>query len=214
MFARVSFSGDVRDDGWLLMPAMRLEGRDDAADLTDSGTPSHFELTFGTVGGSFWLETVLTATGVLVLAAVCVCFRCTSASWSSAFWDGSLRVRKLRTALFFFVDDGALDSRDVEPSEDARLVDREEVELRESGKVGVWGGVGRFEARELDVAVGRFECPGASELLAVGRFESPGASELVAVLREPGRRERSCSGGRGLRYVSFGILSGRGGSAG
>ena len=108
-------------------------------DLTDSGTPSHFELTLGTVDGSF-----CGAPDGSGWPFAAVCFRCASANCSRALCEGSFRARKLRTPFFFFfvVDD--LDSRDTEPSEDARLMDPDDVMLLasdSSANLGVDGGV-------------------------------------------------------------------------
>lgn len=76
-----------------------------AASLAQSGSPSHFELTFGTSGGSLRSVTPGSPTAVLRPLLSCACFRCASANWSKASADGSLRESKFMSPpilLFFF----------------------------------------------------------------------------------------------------------------
>lgn len=112
-----------------------IEFRDD---FTDSGTPSHFEFTLGTFAGSFCGEIPWRPTGLTVPPFAAACFRWDSANCSKASCEGSFNVRKPRTPFFFFFDD-AFDSRDVEPLEEARLVDAPDDVLLESddGRVGI-----------------------------------------------------------------------------
>lgn len=130
-------------------------------DLMDSGTPFHLELTFGTVGGSFCGTA---ENGWPPFAAVC--FRWASANCSRALCEGSFSVRKLRTPFFFFFVDDDLDSRDTEPSEDARLMDPDDVMLLASGSsvnFGVDGGVGNW--REPNVSLDSYVVDEILELM-------------------------------------------------
>ena len=70
--------------------------------FSDSGIPSHFEFTLGTVGGSFCIETPGIPTAPTFPPFSVACFRCFSANCSSADCDGSLRVRKPNIELPFF----------------------------------------------------------------------------------------------------------------
>lgn len=72
--------------------------------LRVSGTPSHLEFTFGTVGGSFWVETpgsTAISTRPLFSAA---CLLCCAANCSSAICDGSFSDRNpnMEFPFFFF----------------------------------------------------------------------------------------------------------------
>ena len=70
--------------------------------FSDSGIPSHFEFTLGTVGGSFCIETLGIPTTLTFPPFSAACFRCFSANCSSADCDGSLSVRKPNIELPFF----------------------------------------------------------------------------------------------------------------
>lgn len=54
------------------------------------GRPSHFELTFGTVGGNFLWDTPIDAGPLRDASSFCCC-----ANWSKADMEGSLSVRNL-----------------------------------------------------------------------------------------------------------------------
>ena len=69
--------------------------------LMDSGMPSHFELTLGTLAGSFGGVTLTTPTAVRVPPLPAPCLRCCSANCSSAHCDGSFKVRKPSIPLAF-----------------------------------------------------------------------------------------------------------------
>jgi hypothetical protein len=91
------------------------------AALTDSGTPSHLELTLGTVDGSFCCEMAFSPIVLTFFSAACL--RCCSANSSSAFCEGSFNVRKpsMPLAFFFFA---VFESLELEALElDARLCD-------------------------------------------------------------------------------------------
>ena len=110
--------GEVLDDRLLRVPLVDPLDVEVRFCLTASGTPSHFELTLGTVEGSFWpTKFVEVPDWGEVLPAAVFCLRCCSANCSSASWDGSFRERKPSTELvfFFFFDD------DLESLEDERL---------------------------------------------------------------------------------------------
>jgi hypothetical protein len=73
--------------------------------FTDSGTPSHLELTLGTPFGSFW-RTLLLMLGPDEIEAPprsAACLRCASAYCSSATCEGSFSVKKPSTELAFFL---------------------------------------------------------------------------------------------------------------
>jgi hypothetical protein len=97
-----------------------------------SGTPFHFELTLGTVGGSFLDAKMLSARDVGDdLSFSFCCFRCASANCSSATCEGSFRDRNPSTELFFFflLDDLEPFEEDTLDVVEARLTD---VRLAES----------------------------------------------------------------------------------
>lgn len=180
----IGWREDLLEGAALHVLLLLLERVELCDDLTDCGTPSHLELTFGTVGGSLVVGTVFIDPPLFAA----FCFRCASANCSSAVWEGSFRVRKLRTPFFFFLVDDALESRDEDPLEDARLVDAEDCVLLESNPrvdLGVGGGV------RVSGGMVNFACSNVpDEVLLRSREESPAA-------------------GNELRYVSFGILGGR-----
>lgn len=117
--------------------------------MTVSGTPSHFEFTFGTLEGS----------GLPAKLPLCfdegdddpllaACLRWCSANWSKATCEGSFRDRKpsMEPVFFFFfgdlesLEDAALEAVEAR-LDDVRLAlsreGREEVEVAlESGELG------------------------------------------------------------------------------
>jgi hypothetical protein len=96
---------------------------DESLALMDSGMPSHFELTLGTLAGSFGGVTLTTPTAVKVPPLPAPCLRCCSANCSSAHCDGSFKVRKLSIPLaFLFFEEVELRDEFLDVSE-ARLGD-------------------------------------------------------------------------------------------
>jgi hypothetical protein len=83
-----------------------------------SGIPSHFELTLGTLAGSFWGETDPRAIEFPIDPFSEASFRCCSANSSRAECEGSFKAKNPSTPFFFFF--GAFESFDEEALE-ARL---------------------------------------------------------------------------------------------
>jgi len=97
---------DDPDNRLVSLLVLAVEAAVDCRFLTASGTPSHFELTLGTVSGNFLLANVpLVLTEELEGDTVpfpLPCLRCCSANCSRASWEGSFSDKKLKTELLFF----------------------------------------------------------------------------------------------------------------
>lgn len=116
--------------------------------FTASGTPSHLELTLGTLAGSFWLTIVplvlmeeLEGDTVPLLLP---CLRCCSANCSRATWEGSFRDKKPKTELLFFFFLDVLESLELELLEvvEARLDDVVLTVVSKDGRYGEEGTTG------------------------------------------------------------------------
>lgn len=91
--------------------------------LTDSGMPSHFVFTLGTLTGSFCEFVVCTPKELAFAPFSAACLRCCSANWSRADCEGSFSVKKASMPLLFFFCD-VFESFDDEALElEARLGD-------------------------------------------------------------------------------------------
>lgn len=136
---------DDPDDRFVSLLVLTVEAPVDCRFLTVSGMPSHLELTFGTLSGSFLLANVpLVFTEELEGETVPLplpCLRCCSANCSRATWEGSFIDKKLKTELLFFFFFVVLESLELEwlDGVEARLDDVVLAVVSKDGRYGDWG---------------------------------------------------------------------------
>ena len=106
------------DDRFVSLLVLVVAGAPDCRFLIASGTPSHLELTLGTLSGSFLLANVaLVLTDTFdgdTVPFPLPCLRCCSANCSRATWEGSFKDRKPKTELLFFFFLNVLESLELE----------------------------------------------------------------------------------------------------
>lgn len=150
---------EVPDDRLVSLLVLVLVVAVDCRFLTESGMPSHFELTLGTSAGSFLLANVplvlIDEFEGDVVPLPLLCLRCCSANCSRATCDGSFSDKKPNTELlFFFFFDDVLESLELRLLDgvEARLDD---VVLAEVSKDGRWG-----DEETSELVVERYRCSG------------------------------------------------------
>lgn len=109
------------DDRFVSLLVLLVVIAPDCRFLIASGTPSHLELTLGTLSGNFLLAIVpLVLTEVLdgdTVPFPLPCLRCCSANCSRATWEGSFKDRNPKTELLFFFFLIVLESLELEALE-------------------------------------------------------------------------------------------------